>query len=74
MEGFLLALYLVALTGPDGQVIVVNPQSVVSIRTVREPTKGQFGKDVQCLIHTSDGKFLSVVESCEVVRERLENN
>jgi hypothetical protein len=61
---------LVYLTGPDDQRIEVNPETVV---TVREPRGTQhLAKGIQCLIHTTDGKFITVKENCDIVRQKLE--
>jgi hypothetical protein len=67
-----LALSFVALTGPDGQIVVINREHVV---TVREPRKveGHFHKDVKCLVHMDDGKFVAVIEPCDIVRQLLED-
>lgn len=62
-----LALLLVQLTGPDGQRIDLNPQEITS---VREP-RGGFDKEIHCLIHMADGKFIAVIETCAQVREKL---
>ena len=64
-----LVLNLVELTGPEKQIITINPETVVTLRAPRN--KGHLDNDVKCIIHTSDGKFVSVIEECDVVRERL---
>ena len=66
----LLALELIQLTGPDHQVIQINPNEIVSIRTLRG--SDHFGPGVRCIISTSDGKFIGVTESCESVHDMLE--
>ena len=65
----LLAVYLVALTGPNEQRIEVNPAQVVSLRAPR--SEEHFAQGVQCLLHTVDGKFIAVVEPCDAVRLKL---
>jgi hypothetical protein len=65
-----LALALVALTGPGGQVIEINPAEIVSLR---EPRGDHFDKDVHCLIHTSDGKFIAVLETCQAVGRKIDD-
>jgi hypothetical protein len=66
----LAVLHLVILTGPDGQVIQVNPDTVITVR----PPRGNehFHPEIKCLIHTADGKIVTVTEDCDTVRERLE--
>jgi hypothetical protein len=61
-----IALGLVELTGPGGQVIEVNPNEIVSVREPRGAD--HFGKDVHCLVFTSDGKYIGVVQTCEQVK------
>lgn len=68
MIGIVVALELLKLTGLDGQVIEVSPSQIVSIRAPR----GGLHEQVHCLIHTTDGKFITVIESCEEVQQRLE--
>ena len=70
MQHIIIAFHLVQLTGLDGQVIELNPDQVVSVRPVRE--MDHFGKGINCLIHTTDGKYLAVTETCDMVRNRLE--
>ena len=60
---------LIQFTGPDGQRIEVNPHEVVSVRTPR--SQEHLAKDVKCLLHTADGKFVAVLESCDEVLQRL---
>jgi hypothetical protein len=54
---------LIRLHGPDGQEIYVNPQTVVSVR----PPRGTdvVGSQLHCLLHTTDGKYIAVVETCD---------
>jgi uncharacterized protein YrrD len=68
--GILIAFYLVIFHGPDNQLIEVNPDEVVSIREPRD-VEQHFHAKVNCLIFTSDGKFLGVVEDCHTVHSLL---
>jgi len=65
-----IALHLVLLTGPGGQPILVNPDTIVSIRSRRDTE--HFHADIKCLLHMADGKVITVVEDCDTVREKLE--
>lgn len=67
--GFVLAAWL-ALSGPDGQPIEINPHHIVSSR----PPRGNehFHKDVKCLLHTADGKIATVTETCDEVHRRMQ--
>ena len=67
---FYVAMELVVLTGPDNQEILVQPSQVVTVRRPREH-EGHFPEGVRCIVHLADGKFITVVEPCDVVRELL---
>lgn len=54
---------LIKLTGPDHQEILINPKQIVSLRPPRGPD--HVSPVIHCIIHTTDGKFISVVEECE---------
>jgi hypothetical protein len=67
-------LHLLKLTGLDGQMIEVNPDQIVSLRVPREDQERHIHEKAQCLIHTTDGKFISVIETCERVQRLLEES
>lgn len=66
----LIALRLILLTGPDNQRIEVNPDAVTNFR----PPRGNdhFAPGVKCLVFLSDGKPLTVIETCDQVKYLLE--
>jgi hypothetical protein len=64
------ALRLIMLTGPDGQVIELNPGTVATLRTVRDPD--HVARGTHCTIFTTDGKNINVIETCAKVHELLE--
>lgn len=64
---------LILLHGPTGREIRINPRNVTSLQSPQSPGKNQVLIDgVNCLINTSDGKFVSVVETCPAVAKMLE--
>lgn len=67
-----LALLLL-LHGPTGREIRVNPRHVASLHA---PLPGQSNKvladRIGCLINTTDGKFVGVVETCDAVSRMIE--
>lgn len=65
----LFAVALVQLTGVDGQVIELNPASVIMLGPPR--TQSALAEGVHCVITTSDGKFVAVTEDCATVREMI---
>jgi hypothetical protein len=64
-----LALELIQLTGPERQVIQVNPNVIVSLRAPR--VNEHFAPGAKCLVHTGDGKIIVVLETCEQVNRLL---
>jgi hypothetical protein len=66
----LAAATLVELTGPDHQMLWIAPSQVISIREPR--SEAHFAPGTRCLIGTVDGKYITVNESCEAVRRKLQ--
>jgi hypothetical protein len=70
----ILAAALIVLHTLDGREIDINPAHVNSMREAKEDSEG--GKDftpgVRCMINTTDGKFVTVIEECATVRRKLE--
>lgn len=64
-----MLLAFLALTGPDGQALKINPKSIASLRAPRDGE--HFNKDVRCLVFTLDGKYIGVRETCEQVNSKL---
>ena len=70
MGAVLLAVLLwITVTGPDKQPIELNAREIVSIRPPR--SQDHFGAGVRCLIHTADGKYITVIETCAAVNNLL---
>lgn len=68
MSKLVVAAALVAVTGPGAKPIMLNPHEVVSVRQ----SPANLADGVQCLIHTTDGKYISVIEDCASVVRKLE--
>lgn len=67
----LLALLL--LHGPTGREIRLNSRTVTSLHGPTTPGQNQaVVKGTNCLINTTDGKFISVVETCADVARMIE--
>jgi hypothetical protein len=68
------AVVLIVLHTLDGREIVVNPKHVTSMREAKDDDAGSkaFAPGVRCMINTSDGKFVTVVEPCPVVQQMIE--
>lgn len=72
LAALLIALDLLEVHGPDGQIALVNTHEIA---TLREPAtfdlRRHFAKGSRCIILTTDGKFLAVVETCAELRAAL---
>jgi hypothetical protein len=66
-----VALLLVALTGPTGQRIDVNPAEVTSVRDPTDVGKTYVARGVHCMLGITNGRFIAVRETCDAVRRRL---
>jgi hypothetical protein len=66
-----LALDMVRLTGLSHEKIDINPSNVASVRAPPPERQGHFHMAVRCVIYTADGKFIPVLEECDVVRKLL---
>lgn len=72
MEGCVgvLVSSLVLLHSPSGREVRINPQAVVTMHAAIPGVENQhITSKAKCAIHTSDGKFTAVIETCEMVCE-----
>jgi hypothetical protein len=65
----LVALTLIVLTGPGGQIVKINPDEVVSLRAPR--STDHMPKTVRCIVFTTDTKFIGVEETCDQAGDKL---
>lgn len=66
----LAQIVIVLLHGPNGHEILLHPRQVTSMHSaIPGKSNAQFTDDVKCVINTTDGKFISVVEPCDTVRQ-----
>jgi len=71
-----VAVVLITLHSPNGDSIDINPDSITSMRgrsPQHEGDEGLMAKAVECMINLSDGKYISVVEHCDKVRELIKS-
>ena len=62
------AAMLIALHSVDGYEVNVNVDLITIMRGKKDNAgSALFTEGVNCLIHTSDGKYVTVVETCETV-------
>ena len=57
--------------GPDGHSISINPDHIVAMHETDSPNTDKYLVGVGCVINTTDGKFASVTETCDQVREMI---
>ena len=69
-RGLLLAPLLL-LHGPTGREIRINPRNITSLHSPAGQRNTAVTEGAHCLINTSDGKFVSVVETCAVVSQMI---
>jgi len=68
MSVVLVTMQLLLLHSTDGRDIDINPAEITSMY---QPGS-QVHEKVNCIINLSDGKFVSVVERCDVIEKRIE--
>ena len=69
-----IVLHLIVLHTLDGREIDVTPALITSMREAKaDGADGKaFTSGVRCMINTADGKFISVIETCALVRQKIE--
>jgi hypothetical protein len=72
-RGMKALLALLLLHGPTGREIRLNSRTVTSLHGPTTPGQNKALADgAHCLINTTDGKFISVVETCADVARMIE--
>ena len=71
MAGMLLIIFI-ALHTIDDQLLLINPQQIVTMRDAREADKRVVHGSVRCVITLVDGKHATTAESCAEVRRKIE--
>jgi len=66
-----MALVLILLHGPDGHEVRINPAEITSLRNPAAASDGLLHEKVKCVVATADGKYVSVVETCEEIQRLL---
>jgi hypothetical protein len=64
------AYIFLVLHVPGGREVTIELDEIVSMRE-SEGKNEHFVDKVHCMINTTDGKFISVIETCEQVREKI---
>lgn len=66
-----LTLKLIELMTPDGLIVHINPERVLSVHKPREDSKRLLSPNVNCVITLENGRFVSVKNNCAEVRKLL---
>lgn len=70
----LAAIELLELHGPDGQTLFINDHDVSSLRQPIQSDLRHFVKGTKCIVVTTNGKFVAVVETCVRIRDMMMEN
>jgi uncharacterized protein YlzI (FlbEa/FlbD family) len=67
------ALELVTLQTLDGREVSVNPFEVASVSEAKheKDPKKEWAPSIHCVVTMTNGKFVTVVETCDEVRKKL---
>jgi uncharacterized protein YlzI (FlbEa/FlbD family) len=68
---FIITFHLIVAHQPNGQELFINPDEIVALRA-QPQTEGHLKEGVRCIVSTTDGKFLTVTEECQVIQMELE--
>lgn len=56
----------------DGYEVAINPALVTSVIAAKGTPNKLLTDSVRCIVNLADGKIVTIAESCDVVRRRLE--
>jgi hypothetical protein len=68
----LIAIDLVTVHGPNGQIVYVNPNLISNVRQPAGLDSGHWTRGTRCLILMADGRIITVSETCAEVLSRVE--
>jgi hypothetical protein len=71
LSSLVVASGLVVFHAPDGHQVYVNPAEITILHQRLAPGESKFTERANCLINTTDGKFITVVESCLVILDAI---
>ena len=68
---FISGVEFIEVHGPDGQRAFLNPRAISSLREPIGTDLKHFTGRVRCVVVTTNGKFIAVVEACTDIRDVL---
>jgi hypothetical protein len=73
LQALVVASGLIVLHAPDGHELFVNASEITVLHQRLAPGESRYTEKASCLINTTDGKFITVIESCLVVLDALKH-
>lgn len=69
-----IVMILIALHGPDGHDISISLDEITSVHCKLPGTKdgGTFAHGANTIVNTTDGKFVSIRETCAELKDIIE--
>lgn len=67
----LVFVFMIILHDPNGLTISVNPSEIATLRETRGKDATLIHESVRCVVGMSNGKWVSVVEPCDQIREAM---
>jgi hypothetical protein len=74
LQALIVATGLVAFHAPDGHEILINPAEITVLHQRLAPGEKRYTEKASCLVNTTDGKFVTVVESCLQVLDAIKHS
>jgi len=65
-----LALLLISLHGPGGQLLIINPLEISSLRSPLE-SNSHFARGTHCIVVMSNGRVNATLEDCLTVQRQI---
>ena len=72
MRSGIVVPVMIILHSASGTPIDLNTETITNLRNP-EPNNPAFTSGVKCMVNMTDGKFVTVVESCKEVRSIMES-
>jgi hypothetical protein len=65
-----MVIAFITLTTPGGEIIDINPHTIVALREAEEGMH----EDVHCIVSMTDGKTVGVTQTCASVLKKLNDD
>ena len=67
----MMIFVILVLTGVSGNEITLNTNEITIMRDATNDDGKHVADGVGCMIHTTDGKFTTVTQTCAEIRKRI---